>query len=135
MSATNWKMKRFSLIILLFVLVTACGGHKDKGFIPDRLLTEQEMIDLMTDVQIIEGDITYQKTRERELSDSIKIEPKDYVKLSEEYYDQLFEHYGITDSIFKQNIRYYTEQPVLLEKIMDSVVQRLTKEQSTSSTP
>ena len=93
------------------------------------------MIDLMTDVQIIEGDITYQKTRERELSDSIKIEPKDYVKLSEEYYDQLFEHYGITDSIFRQNIRYYTEQPVLLEKIMDSVVQRLTKEQSTSSTP
>ena len=66
-------MKRFSLIILLFVLVTACGGHKDKGFIPDRLLTEQEMIDLMTDVQIIEGDITYQKTRERELSDSIKL--------------------------------------------------------------
>jgi hypothetical protein len=135
MSATNWKMKRFSLIILLFVLVTACGGHKDKGFIPDRLLTEQEMIDLMTDVQIIEGDITYQKTRERELSDSIKIEPKDYVKLSEEYYDQLFEHYGITDSIFRQNIRYYTEQPALLEKIMDSVVKRLTKEQSTSSTP
>ena len=135
MSATNWKMKRFSLIILLFVLVTACGGHKDKGFIPDRLLTEQEMIDLMTDVQIIEGDITYQKTRERELSDSIKIEPKDYVKLSEEYYDQLFEHFGITDSIFRQNIRYYTEQPALLEKIMDSVVKRLTKEQSTSSTP
>ncbi len=133
MSATNWKMKRFSLIILLFVLVTACGGHKDKGFIPDRLLTEQEMIDLMTDVQIIEGDITYQKTRERELSDSIKIEPKDYVKLSEEYYDQLFEHYGITDSIFRQNIRYYTEQPALLEKIMDSVVKRLTKEQATSS--
>lgn len=128
-------MKRFSLIILLFVLVTACGGHKDKGFIPDRLLTEQEMIDLMTDVQIIEGDITYQKTRERELSDSIKIKPKDYVKLSEEYYDQLFEHYGITDSIFRQNIRYYTEQPALLEKIMDSVVKRLTKEQSTSSTP
>ena len=128
-------MKRFSLIILLFVLVTACGGHKDKGFIPDRLLTEQEMIDLMTDVQIIVGDITYQKTRERELSDSTKIEPKDYVKLSEEYYDQLFEHYGITDSIFRQNIRYYTEQPALLEKIMDSVVKRLTKEQSTSSTP
>ena len=118
---------------MLFVLVTACGGHKDKGFIPDRLLTEQEMIDLMTDVQIIEGDITYQKTRERELSDSIKIEPKDYVKLSEEYYDQLFEHYGITDSIFRQNIRYYTEQPALLEKIMDSVVKRLTKEQSISS--
>ena len=127
-------MKRFVFIVFVLLLFSACG-NKSKTFVPDRLLTEQEMIDLMTDVQIIEGDITYQKTRERELSDSIKIEPKDYVKLSEEYYDQLFEHYGITDSIFRQNIRYYTEQPALLEKIMDSVVKRLTKEQSTSSTP
>ena len=48
------------------------------------------------------------------------------------YYDQLFEHYRITDSIFKQNIKYYSERPDVLEKIMDSVVQRLTKVQSES---
>ncbi|MBO7617984.1 MAG: DUF4296 domain-containing protein [Bacteroidales bacterium] len=122
-------MKRLSIIVLLFVLVIACG-HKDKGFMPERLLTEQEMIDVMTDVQIIEADLHYQKSLERELSDSIKIEPKDYVKLSKEYYSQLFEHYGITDSIFSQNIRYYTERPEVLEHIMDSVMNRLSREQS-----
>ena len=129
-------MKRLVLLSLLFVLAIACG-HKDKGFIPERLLSEQEMINIMTDVQIIEADINYQKSQEREQepNDTIKIIPKDYVKLSRDYYAQLFEHYGITDSIFRQNIRYYTEQPALLEKIMDSVVKRLTKEQSTSSTP
>ena len=100
---------------------------------PERLLTEQEMIDIMTDVQIIEADINTQKSREYKLSDSIKIVPKDYVKLSQEYYSQLFEHYGITDSLFSQNIRYYTERPEVLERIMDSVVQRLTRKQSTSS--
>ena len=125
-------MKRLSLIFILFVLVTACG-HKDKGYMPERLLTEQEMIDIMTDVQIIEADINTQKSREYKLSDSIKIVPKDYVKLSQEYYSQLFEHYGITDSLFSQNIRYYTERPEVLERIMDSVVQRLTRKQSTSS--
>jgi hypothetical protein len=127
-------MKRLSIIVLLFVLVTACG-HKDKGFMPERLLTEQEMIDVMTDVQIIEADLNYQKSRERELSDSIKIEPKDYVQLSKEYYSQLFEHYGITDSIFSQNIRYYTERPEALEHIMDSVMNRLSREQSEQSEP
>ena len=88
----------------------------------------------MTDVQIIEADINYQKTQEREHKDSIPAKPVDYVKLSRLYYNQLFEHHGITDSIFSQNIRYYTERPALLETIMDSVTQRLTKEQSTSST-
>jgi hypothetical protein len=126
--------RRLSIIVLLFVLVTACG-HKDKGFMPERLLTEQEMIDVMTDVQIIEADLNYQKSRERELSDSIKIEPKDYVQLSKEYYNQLFEHYGITDSIFSQNIRYYTERPEALEHIMDSVMNRLSREQSEQSEP
>ena len=128
-------MKRLVLLSLLFVLAIACG-HKDKGFIPERLLSEQEMINIMTDVQIIEADINYQKSQEREQepNDTIKIIPKDYVKISRDYYAQLFEHYGITDSIFEQNLKYYTERPAELEKIMDSVMQRLTKEQTISST-
>ena len=128
-------MKRLVLLSLLFVLAIACG-HKDKGFIPERLLSEQEMINIMTDVQIIEADINYQKSQEREQepNDTIKIIPKDYVKMSRDYYVQLFEHYGITDSIFEQNLKYYTERPAELEKIMDSVMQRLTKEQTIFST-
>ena len=128
-------MKRLSIIIMLFVLATACGS-KDKGFMPERLLSEQEMVDIMTDVQIIEADINNQKMRERgnDDNDSVKVLPKDFVKLSREYYRQLFEHYGITDSIFLQNMRYYTERPDVLERIMESVKQRLTQAQSTSST-
>ena len=89
----------------------------------------------MTDVQIIEADINHQKMheRERDINDTTVIVSKDYVKISQEYYAQLFEHYGITDSIFVQNMRYYTERPETLEKIMDSVVQRLMKMQSTST--
>lgn len=130
-------MKGLSYIYLLFVLflLPACGS-RDKGIMPERLLTEQEMIDVMTDVQIIEADINYQKSqdRNRDPNDTVKRALKDYVKMSKEYYAQLFEHYGITDSIFVQNMRYYAERPVVLERVMDSVVQRLTKEQSTSST-
>lgn len=107
------------------MFLSACG-HKDKGFMPERLLSEAEMIDIMTDVQIIEADINYQKTKEREAEEA----PKDYKDLTQSYYDQLFAHYGITDSIFSQNMRYYTERPDQLEIIMDSVMQRFVRSQS-----
>ena len=122
-------MKRLILTSLLFVLVVACD-HKDKGFMPERLFTEEEMVDIMTDVQIIEAEINYQKSLEREDS----APDNDYKAMAQSYYDQFFEHHGITDTLFLQNIKYYTERPEVLKRIMDSVVQRLTREQSTSST-
>ena len=98
---------------------------------PERLLTEQEMITVMVDVSIIEAEITYLKMQERERdpNDTTEVVARDYVKMSREYYAQLFEHHGITDSIFEQNMRYYTERPEVLERIMDSTMQRLIKEQ------
>ena len=123
-------MKRLPIIILCFVLATACG-HKDKGFKPSRLLTEEEMITIMTDVQIIEAEINYQnqQDRERDPNDTTPVVPKDNLKMTREYYAQLFEHYGINDTILEQNMRYYTERPEVLERIMDSTMQRLIKAQ------
>ena len=98
---------------------------------PERLLSQAEMIDILSDVQIIEADINHQKTKEREAEET----PKDYKGLTQSYYDQLFEHYGITDSIFSQNVRYYTERPDQLEIIMDSVMQRFVRLQSEMKKP
>ena len=107
------------MVLLLF---SACE-NKSKTIMPSRLLNEQEMIDIMFDVQILEADMNYRKSKGKLIGDMPK-----------EYYSQLFEHYGITDSIFNENLRYYTYNPAIMERIMDSVTQRLTKMQSTSST-
>ncbi len=104
------------------LLLVSCGGNKSKTEMPSKLLSEQEMISLLTDLQIIEADLTLRKTNQQDING-----------LPQQFYDQLFEHYGITDSIFSENLRYYTKRPATLECIMDSVVQRLTKEQSTFS--
>lgn len=111
-------MKRLFIIALVLLLFSACED-KSKNVKPSRLLTEKEMIDIMTDVQIIEADINYNKSNGVEVGDKPKV-----------YYRQLFEHYGITDSIFNENMRYYTYEPETMERIMDSVTLRLTKEQS-----
>ena len=82
---------------------------------PSHLLSEQEMIAIMYDVQILEADMNYRKSNGKMIGDMPK-----------EYYQQLFEHYDITDSIFSENMRYYTHDPATMERIMDSVTQRLT---------
>jgi len=84
---------------------------------PSRLLTEEEMIDIMTDVQIIEADINRHKSKGDKIGN-----------MPEVYYSQLFEHYGITDSIFAENLRYYTYEPATTERIMDSVTARIIRQ-------
>lgn len=101
------------MVLLLF---SACG-NKSKNDIPSRLLTEQEMIDIMADVQIIEADINWHKSHGKVVSN-----------MPEVYYRQLFEHYGITDSIFVENMRYYSHNPATIERLMDSVATKLTGE-------
>ena len=49
--------------------------------------------------------------------------------LQKAYYDQLFEHYEITDTIFQENMNYYTYHPDVLERVMDSVMNRFIKAQ------
>lgn len=99
------------------LLLVSCAD-KSNAFKPEYLLSEQEMVAVMTDVQILEADMNRRKA-----------DGKIIDGMAEAYYNQLFEHYGITDSIFDQNLRYYTERPEIIERIMDTVTQRLTKEQ------
>ena len=77
------------------------------------------MIDILTDVQLLEGDMNFRR------SEGENIQGRNNL-----YYEQLFAHYGITDSIFNDNLRYYTEKPAILEKITDSVYNRLAKVQT-----
>ena len=111
-------MKQVVIAIVLLFLLAACE-NKSKTVMPSHLLTEQEMIAIMYDVQILEADMNYRKSNGKMIGD-----------MPREYYQQLFEHYGITDSIFNQNMRYYTQDPATMERIMDSVMERLSKEQS-----
>lgn len=98
------------MVLLLF---SACG-NRSKTIMPSCILTEQEMISIMTDVQILEADLNHKKSKGKMIGNMPK-----------EYYNQLFEHYGITDSIFAENMRYYTHDPATMERIMDSVTERL----------
>ena len=81
------------------------------------LLNENQMVDVITDVQIMEAAIAYKKNINQ---------PTEYMKTIG--YDTLFSHYGITDSIFKANMVYYYDvEPLTLVRIYDSVEARLAR--------
>ncbi|MBO7460930.1 MAG: DUF4296 domain-containing protein [Bacteroidales bacterium] len=81
------------------------------------LLTEPQMVDVLMDVQVMEATISYKKNVNQKT---------EYLKTRG--YDTIFSHYGITDSIFKENLTYYYDaEPQTLIRIVDSVEARLLK--------
>ena len=100
------------LAAMALLLLSACG-NKDQVKKPLVLLSEQQMVEVLADSYLIEAELNHRKSVGENVT-----------ALQEDYYRQLFEHYGITDSIFEANLRYYTYQLPVLERIMDSVMQR-----------
>lgn len=107
-------MKKLVLVIISLLFLASCSSEKKKQA-PEVLLSEEQMVDVMTDVQIMEGIVSYKRNSNQKTA---------YLKTIG--YDTIFSHYGITDSIFEENIKYYNDvDPQTLIRIMDSVEVRL----------
>lgn len=102
------------LLALLFVGAVASCGHRDRVKPPEPLLTEQQMIDVMADVYLIEAMLKQEKMLGEPEAGQVG-----------SYYDQVLGHHGLTRGGLEANMAYYTRQPAVLERIMDSVAQRL----------
>lgn len=88
----------------------SCNANQDKVTAPSVLLPENVMVDVMTDVYIIENAINHRRGK------NIK-----NINLKTRGFDAVFSHYGITDSVFIINLDYYNDNPEKMKKIMDSV--------------
>ena len=107
--------KRLFLILIIFFLASCDSTTKRQA--PSVLLTESQMVDVLMDVQIMEATISYKKNANQKT---------EYLRKSG--YDTIFAHYGIADSIFKENMTYYYEaEPQTLLRVLDSVNNRLAK--------
>ncbi len=103
----------------LFVIFVAGCAQKDTSRQPEVLLSEPQMVEILSDVHIIEADMNYLRSLGKERPE-----------LHTAYYDQLFRHYGIDEKVLSENMDYYTRHVDVMERIMDSVLNRLTREQS-----
>ena len=107
MVTKNLKILTLSVLLLLM----SCGDKQTKVTAPNVLLSEPQMVEIMTDVYILENAINHRRGKSISTNN-----------LKTKGYEALFEHYGITDSVFYENMDYYNDNPVVMKRVMDSVL-------------
>lgn len=101
-----------TLLPFFFLVLFACSEPEIER--PAGLLTREQFIDVMVDVQLVEA-IAKQKMIRND-------DPK--VKLAE-YYGVIFEKHGIADTTFNKTYDWYHGQPDELLSIYDEVLSKL----------
>ena len=107
MVTKNLKILTLSVLLLLM----SCANKQTKVTAPNVLLSEPQMVEIMTDVYILENAINHRRGKSISTNN-----------LKTKGYEALFEHYGITDSVFYENMDYYNDNPVVMKRVMDSVL-------------
>ena len=107
MVTKNLKILTLSVLLILM----SCGNKQTKVTAPNVLLSEPQMVEIMTDVYILENAINHRRGKSISTNN-----------LKTKGYESLFEHYGITDSVFYENVDYYNDNPVVMKRVMDSVL-------------
>ncbi|NGM64009.1 DUF4296 domain-containing protein [Sphingobacterium sp. SGR-19] len=101
-------MQRLILIILSsFFLMISCNRSKPKG-----TLSEKTMIDLMTEVHLVDGYLnTLPVDSTRQVIDGL--------------YGKVFENYGIDSVRFRENIAYYLGNPIASKELYVEITKKL----------
>lgn len=101
-------------------MLNACYHINENEIVkPDNFFDKQKMVNILTDAQIVEGALNYNRVNRVNVTE-----------LKEEYYNQVFIKYNITANDFKQNMNYYNSKPDELEEILNSVLEKLNQIQA-----
>jgi len=112
--------KTITILILSLILFSCYHENKLKVKKPENLISVEQMTNIITDLQIAEGVFINNRTLHIRMEDEYK----------DSLYSVIFEHYGISSSVFTENVNYYNTNPALMEKIYDHVLENLNKMQS-----
>ncbi len=111
------------ILSLSFIVLFLLGCYHENKVNPDKpetFLSYDKMTEILTDIQLAEGIIVHN----RSVRTNMNNEYKDSV------YTQIFRHYGITVTIFKENVNYYNSYPEIMEDIYEEVLANLSRMQS-----
>ena len=110
---------RFWVLLSLCFLLVSCGEKKDipstEVAIPtDSLISSEKMIHILADVHMIEAALLLERNE--------SIESKEKPDL---YYRGIFNKYHISQSRYDENLRFYRQNPAIMVKMYDRVIDEL----------
>jgi len=107
------------IVFVTVLLLTACIN--DEVVVPEELLQEDRMVEVLTDVQLLES--AYQKGMIK--TDSISGNAKVM-----QHYAVVFRFHKTNEKHFRESYDFYKNHPELLVEIYDKVLNELSKKQA-----
>ena len=111
-------VKLFFVFVSLFLISSCYNVNRDEPIKPDILLSKEQMVEILTEVQLTEAGFHFKYYRNKAK------------ELKPEFYNKILKQYGITLQQFKNNIDYYNYHPKVMKEIYESVLANLSKIQS-----
>lgn len=108
-------MNRLKLLILSLFLLTACANEE----IPEGVLDQQKMVNVLTDMTVIDG---YMSTLM--YTDTLRTSGKNY-------YATVYKNHNISKAAFDKSLKYYSMQPALLDSMYTKVTKKLEAKEKT----
>ena len=111
-------MKKYLAVILLSTFLFACS--KKKTSIPDGILPMRELQQVLSEIHLAQA-----ASSNAVMTDSSLYTNKEYVNF-------ILKQHNIKREDFLKTMKFYTENPDLLEEVYDSVITQLSRMQAES---
>ncbi len=108
---------KIMLSAFLLSILTSCYHEvKEKAALPKRLIPEDSLILILTEIQLADGAVTYKRISHKKVKNE-----------KEKYYAFIYKKYHLTPEILKDNVTYYNSSPEKMVFIYDRVLARLSQ--------
>tara|TARA_B100000989_G_C19504752_1_gene455959 strand:- start:610 stop:942 length:333 start_codon:yes stop_codon:yes gene_type:complete len=101
----------FRVLFVSLSLFSSCESNKSS----DQFFSKDLMKDVLKSVQIIESKYQHQKVVDSEIA----------LSNLKSNYDSIFKLYKINDSLFTENLEFYSTRPEILEEIYKDIINEL----------
>ncbi len=112
-------MKNLLYLLIAILALSSCYQiNESETKIPEKLLTKEELVDIITEMQITESSFL--------ISEDMKLERSAKPK----YYEAILKTYDVSLDDIRDNLNYYQSTPKVMEEIYESVLAKLSQYQS-----
>jgi hypothetical protein len=112
--------KLFSISTLILTLLSC--SEKEVS-IPDEIISREQMVQILADMHIADASINY-----KSLGDTTRLN-------SDIIYRQVFNKYSVTTEQYRESYEFYLGKPGLMNKMIDEVINELSRRQSEAQNP
>jgi len=114
------KFKQAARLLVVFALLLFAGCKQKFPKIPSDIIPISKMENILIDMHISDA------VAETKTMGGGKAE----MRLSGQYYMQIYKNYGITSEDFLKSYKFYQNNPVLLNQLYDNILSEMSKREA-----